>query len=319
MADALLSAVFNVLLERLTPLQADLINSIYWLDELKDAAYDLEDLMDEISTRAATQKKVHYLSFASLGLRDTSLANKLEAISDRIEHIVALKDGLHLKETSGKETLLWRSPVTSHVNVSDVYGREKEKQDIIKLMFNNDDGGQLDSTVNSYLEEIRSDVASKCKGLPLAAKVLGGLFRSKPDFEDWNKILKDAMWDSSDSNEIIPALKFRKEELILMWMAEGFLQLPKGNMTLEEVGYRQLPALKTLYIEGLETIEKIGEESLKASECAPMIPFPSLECLNFNRMASWKEWHSIGMEAFPKLRYLDGILSIAGFFYSEVS
>ncbi|XP_054778988.1 putative disease resistance RPP13-like protein 1 [Prosopis cineraria] len=66
----------------------------------------------------------------------------------------------------------------------------------------------------------------------------------------------------------------------------------------------QLPALKTLYIGGLESIEKIGEELLKANECAPMIPFPSLECLEFRTMTSWKEWHSIDTEAFPKLQQL---------------
>ncbi|XP_054778183.1 putative disease resistance RPP13-like protein 1 [Prosopis cineraria] len=66
----------------------------------------------------------------------------------------------------------------------------------------------------------------------------------------------------------------------------------------------QLPALRRLYIEGLESIEKIGEEFLKANECAPMIPFPSLECLEFRRMTSWKEWHSIDTEAFPKLQQL---------------
>ncbi|XP_054778179.1 putative disease resistance protein At3g14460 [Prosopis cineraria] len=467
MAEALLSAVFNVLLERLTPDLADLINLICgkkldnkllqrlkpsliaaravlndaelkqftdpnvkdWLDELKDAAYDLDDFMDEISTRAATQKKVPCFSFSSLSLGDTNLGNDLEDMIDRIEHIVALKDVLALKKTSGKETLSWRPPVMSHVNVPRVYGREKEKQDLIKLMFNNDDGYELsvipvvgmggvgkttlvrlvfndndvkqkfditawvcvseafdhlkivetiikyidpdfvcdnmdvsllqhrlaeklegkrflivlddvwndkvtdwdtvkylvwnkvegckilvttrdasvasvaksvasvaksdavvaktissfyclnvlsdedclsifaahafhsrDSTLNSRLEKIGSDIAGKCKGLPLAAKVLGGLFRSKPDFEDWNNVLNDSMWDSSD-NEIIPALRvsyyylpphlkqcfafcslfpkdyqFRKEQLILMWMAEGFLHPPKRNMTLEKAG-----------------------------------------------------------------------------------
>ncbi|KAI9127233.1 hypothetical protein K1719_001792 [Acacia pycnantha] len=150
---ALLSATFNVLLERLTPEQADLINLICgkklnnkllnhlkpnliaarsvlndaelkqfkepavkdWLvtatsasapivtNELKDAVYDLENLMDEISTRAATQEKktVRYFPFASLNLRDTSIANKLEAITDRIEHIVGLKDALNLEKSTG--------------------------------------------------------------------------------------------------------------------------------------------------------------------------------------------------------------------------
>ena len=61
---------------------------------------------------------------------------------DKIEHIVGQKDVLNLKKISGTETLSWRPPVTSHVEASEVYGREKEKEDIIKLMFNGE-GGQL--------------------------------------------------------------------------------------------------------------------------------------------------------------------------------
>ncbi|KAI9127433.1 hypothetical protein K1719_001992 [Acacia pycnantha] len=459
---ALLSSAFNVLLERLTPELIDSVNFIGgkkldakllrrlkpslkaakvvlndaeikqfkdpdvkdWLDELRDAVYELEDLVDEIVTRAATQKKVRDFSLVSLDLRDTSIADKLEEITATIEYIVGQKDvllNLDKIKISGTETLSWRPPVTSRVEAYQVYGREKEKEDIIKLMFNGE-GAQLsvipivgmggvgkttlvnsvyndedvrrkfdfnvwvcvsevfdllkiaqtiiksvspdfvcdnmdlnllqlhlaeklegkrflailddvwsdkytdwdalknllhngvegckilvttrlqrvglmvktissfyhlkvlsdkdclsifaahafhlkDSTMDSCLEKIGRDVANKCKGLPLAAKVLGGLFRSNPDFEDWNSILKDVMWDSLD-NEIIPALRvsyyylpphlkqcfaycslfpedyqFDKIELVLMWMAEGFLQPSKGNSTLEEVGYRYIDDL----------------------------------------------------------------------------
>ncbi|XP_028755822.1 putative disease resistance RPP13-like protein 1 [Neltuma alba] len=116
-----------------------------------------------------------------------------------------------------------------------------------------------DLTVNSCLEKIRRDVTSKCRGLPLAAKVLGGLFKSQLH-KDWNNILKESLWDSFD-DKIIPALRvsyyylpsrlkqcfaycslfledyvFDKDELIMMWMAEGFLETTKRKMTLEEVG-----------------------------------------------------------------------------------
>lgn len=101
----------------------------------------------------------------------------------------------------------------------------------------------------------------KCKGLPLAAKTIGALLRSKLDVDEWDKILKSELWDlSTDGGNILPALRLsykylpsplkqcfaycsifpkdyivRKDQLVLLWMAEGFLQQYK-NKTMEEVG-----------------------------------------------------------------------------------
>jgi hypothetical protein len=102
---------------------------------------------------------------------------------------------------------------------------------------------------NDYEEllQIGREIAKKCKGLPLAAKTLGGLLRTKRDVEEWEKILESNLWDLPKGN-ILPALRlsyhylpphlkqcfaycaifpkdysFRKDELVLLWMAEGFL------------------------------------------------------------------------------------------------
>ncbi|WRX11960.1 NB-ARC - like 10 [Theobroma cacao] len=109
------------------------------------------------------------------------------------------------------------------------------------------------------LKEIGEAIAKRCKGLPLAAKALGGLLRCRTDVEDWNKVLNSSLWDITD--DILPALRlsyyylpshlkrcfaycsifpkdyeFRKEELIRLWMAEDLLAYSgkKGNM--EELG-----------------------------------------------------------------------------------
>ncbi|KAF5470733.1 hypothetical protein F2P56_011228 [Juglans regia] len=99
----------------------------------------------------------------------------------------------------------------------------------------------------------------KCNGLPLAVKTIGALLWSKVDADDWNKILKSEVWDMS--TEIIPALRlsykylpshlkrcfaycsifpkdhfFSKKKLVLLWMAEGFLQKSKDK-TMEQVGH----------------------------------------------------------------------------------
>ncbi|XP_050278639.1 putative disease resistance protein At3g14460 [Quercus robur] len=112
------------------------------------------------------------------------------------------------------------------------------------------------------LEVIGKRIVQKCKGLPLAVKTLGGLLHSKQEPRQWNKILKSDIWDlpKGESN-ILPALrlsyhylpsylkrcfaycsifpkdyKFKKEDLVQLWMAEDLLQQSKGNGRLEEIG-----------------------------------------------------------------------------------
>jgi len=102
-------------------------------------------------------------------------------------------------------------------------------------------------TAHEELQKIGRAIARKCKGLPLAAVTLGGLLRATRDVEQWEKILESNLWDLPKDN-ILPALRlsyhylpphlkqcfaycsifpkdhpFRKDELVLLWMAEGFL------------------------------------------------------------------------------------------------
>ncbi|KAF9592876.1 hypothetical protein IFM89_018456 [Coptis chinensis] len=109
-------------------------------------------------------------------------------------------------------------------------------------------------------EAIGMDIARKCKGLPLAAKIVGNLLHSKVDEISWNNILGSKIWDLSVfKNEIIPALRsgyhrlpshlrqcfaycsmfpqsydFEKDKIIRMWLGEGFIR-PEGRRTIEDV------------------------------------------------------------------------------------
>ncbi|XP_058182062.1 putative disease resistance RPP13-like protein 1 [Rhododendron vialii] len=396
-----------------------------WLDELKGAVYDAEDLVDEIATAALRCKveaeyqsgpnQVQSLISSLTKLFDDEIESKLESMIDTLDDFAKEKDVIGLKDVAG---LNWshRLPTTSLVDESCVYGRENDKEKIMKLLLSdgeshnkidvipivgmggmgkttlarllyNDDrlyghfvtkawvcvsdvfdvsrviktivetvtnkacdvedpnslgvklkeslsgkkflivlddvwnenyedwdtlvtpfkfgarGSKIivttrndcvasimqtvpihrlhelpeehcwelfsqhafekgDHNAHPKLERIGKEVVKKCKGLPLAAKTLGGLLRSQRDVEDWNNILESEIWElSEEKSNILPALRlsyhylpshlkrcfaycsifikdyeFNMKELVEAWIAEGFLEKPKNNKTVEEKG-----------------------------------------------------------------------------------
>ncbi|GJV54923.1 NB-ARC domains-containing protein [Tanacetum coccineum] len=104
-------------------------------------------------------------------------------------------------------------------------------------------------------------IVKKCDGLPLALKALGSLLRTKTDEEDWKQLLNNEIWMLEDEGGILPALRlsyrdlsarlkqlfaycclipkdyvFEKDDLILLWMAEGFLHISATNKSMERLG-----------------------------------------------------------------------------------
>ncbi|KAF8037766.1 hypothetical protein BT93_B0570 [Corymbia citriodora subsp. variegata] len=106
-------------------------------------------------------------------------------------------------------------------------------------------------------ETIGRKIAERCKGLPLAVMMLGGALRNKKNLDEWadtlNNIIKDPL---TAKNEVLPILKLsyihlpshlrkcfsycailpkdyeiERDELVLLWIAEGFLD---GQKTKEE-------------------------------------------------------------------------------------
>ncbi|XP_008384580.2 putative disease resistance RPP13-like protein 1 [Malus domestica] len=113
--------------------------------------------------------------------------------------------------------------------------------------------------VNSEL--IRTKIVEKCRGLPFAARTLGGLLRCK-EKDEWGEILNNKLWNIADKSDILPVLKlsyhclpsnlkrcfaycsilpndyeFGEKQLVLLWMAEGLIQQkPEHNKQMEDLG-----------------------------------------------------------------------------------
>ncbi|PWA83347.1 NB-ARC domains-containing protein [Artemisia annua] len=104
-------------------------------------------------------------------------------------------------------------------------------------------------------------ILKKCGGLPLALKALGSLLRTKTDEEEWKQLLNNDIWMLEDGGGIVPALRlsyhdlsaplkqlfaycclipkdyvFEKDELIFLWMAEGFLHNSATKKSMERLG-----------------------------------------------------------------------------------
>jgi Leucine-rich repeat (LRR) protein len=122
--------------------------------------------------------------------------------------------------------------------------------------------GTRDFRAHLNLKDIGEEIVKRCKGSPLAAKVLGGVLRSKMDHDEWEDVLKNKIWDLPQvESEIAPALMlsyhhlpshlkrcfaycsvlpkdylFEEKHLVLLWMAEGLLQPQEGKKQMEDLG-----------------------------------------------------------------------------------
>ncbi|TQD85696.1 hypothetical protein C1H46_028748 [Malus baccata] len=125
-------------------------------------------------------------------------------------------------------------------------------RDIIKQSF----GGNLDGHGDLW------NIAKKCEGLPLAAKVIGRVLRFKLGTKEWDHILNYELWDFPEDykSQIYPVLKvsydhlpsnlkrcfgycsifphkfqFEEDDLIQLWAAEGFIQ-PQRTRSVQGIG-----------------------------------------------------------------------------------
>nr|XP_043634700.1 putative disease resistance RPP13-like protein 1 [Erigeron canadensis]XP_043634701.1 putative disease resistance RPP13-like protein 1 [Erigeron canadensis] len=118
-------------------------------------------------------------------------------------------------------------------------------------------------------------IVKRCDGLPLALVSLGMMLHTERSDKEWKKLLID--WISNVRNEILPTLKlsynglpphlkqmfaycslfpkdyvFNKKELVLMWMALGFLYFSNTNKSPEHLGHECFEELESKHFFQIE-------------------------------------------------------------------
>ncbi|KAH7565311.1 hypothetical protein JRO89_XS09G0184800 [Xanthoceras sorbifolium] len=123
-----------------------------WLDKLKDASYDMDDVLDEWNTailklqiegveNAQIPKKKVCFMFSSPCLcsrqvalrRDIGL--KIKEINENLDSIAIEKDKYNLS-TIGSSEEPQRMKTTSFIEVSEIYGRDYEKNNLVSKLLN---------------------------------------------------------------------------------------------------------------------------------------------------------------------------------------
>ncbi|KAG6672920.1 hypothetical protein I3842_16G083000 [Carya illinoinensis] len=132
----------------------------HWLDDLRDLAYDAEDILDEVATEAALRptlmgenqaspskvRKLVTAVFTSLtpsARIKTRLESKINDITARFNDLVIKKDQLNLKENSTPKPCKKRDSSTSVVTEDHIYGREKVVEAVVQLLISDKPGDAL--------------------------------------------------------------------------------------------------------------------------------------------------------------------------------
>ncbi|GKV45218.1 hypothetical protein SLEP1_g52326 [Rubroshorea leprosula] len=124
--------------------------------------------------------------------------------------------------------------------------------------------GEKNFGAHPNLKEVGEEIVEKCNGLPLVARVTGGLLQRSLDREYWKYINNKMLNLQAQESGILAVLMlsyhdlpfylkqcfaycalfpqdypFKKDELVMLWMAEGLLwQKPGEQNRLEEIGHQ---------------------------------------------------------------------------------
>ncbi|XP_017976559.1 PREDICTED: putative disease resistance protein RGA1 [Theobroma cacao] len=128
----------------------------YWLDRFKQVSYDIEDVLDDwktalhklqtdgVETSSVKRRKVwplsSYFSFGTQVARRHDIATRIKEINEELDEIA--KDRVRIELIKSEIKQPNRSESTSFVDVSQIVGRDRVKEDIIStLLFGTSEEG----------------------------------------------------------------------------------------------------------------------------------------------------------------------------------
>ncbi|CAL2237965.1 unnamed protein product [Prunus armeniaca] len=119
-----------------------------WLDKLQDTVFDADDLLDEINAEVLRCKveaeyrtvKTQVWNFLSTSLNPfyQGMNGRIQELFDRLEHLAKQKDVLGLREGVVGGKVSQRTPTTSLVDESCVYGRDGDKENLMNLLLSDE-------------------------------------------------------------------------------------------------------------------------------------------------------------------------------------
>lgn len=168
------------------------------------------------------------------------------------KNLTAMANGSKIIVTTHQSELLGRSPLPAYII------KQLEDRESWMLFMKNAFPHKISTSVHPKIATIRKEIAEKCCGLPIVARVLGTVLH-KFQVEEWNIVLNNnsLKWDANMLTSLLRmsygALplhlkrcvafcsmfpkyhEFEEEKLIRLWMAEGFI--PQNRFTrMEELG-----------------------------------------------------------------------------------
>jgi len=194
--------------------------------------------------------------------------------------------GSRILVTTRKDAVATMMGSTDHrINIKEL------SDEICRSIFNHVAFQERSKDERERLTDIGNKIANKCKGLPLAAKLLGGLMQSKRTREEWERVLSSELWrlDEVDRDQVerrifIPLLlsyydlpsvvrrcflycamfpkdyEMGKYELVKMWTAQGYLKKTSGgDMELVGEQYFQVLAARSFF----QDFETCGREDMR--------------------------------------------------------